>query len=217
MIVCGIDEAGRGPVIGPMCICSALFDESGAEKLRKMGVRDSKKLSAARREEFEPVIKDLALEWKLVSVSPAEIDRLRKSISLNQIEAEKMAGLIISHTMRPEKVIVDAADGVAENFGDRIRAALKANGVDAPKIVSEHKADDNYIEVSAASVIAKVSRDRAISELRASYGEIGSGYPSDEVTMEYIRNATRKGEIPDFVRRSWVSFKRSNQTSLGEF
>jgi ribonuclease HII len=217
MLVCGIDEAGRGPVIGPMSICSVILDESGAKEVKDMGVRDSKRLSAAKRESMEPRIKELALEWKLAMILPSEIDLLRKRMSLNQMEAEKMAFLIESHSMRPEKVIVDAADSVAENFGERIRIILKTNGSHIPLIVSEHKADDRYIEVSAASVIAKVARDRAIEQLRAEYGEIGSGYPSDEVTMEYVRKAVRAGDIPHFVRKSWISVKRSNQTSLGEF
>ncbi|MFZ2456298.1 MAG: ribonuclease HII [Candidatus Altiarchaeia archaeon] len=217
MLICGIDEAGRGPVIGPMAICSVILEESGAKELKDMGVRDSKKLSPAKRESMEPRIKELAIEWKLALVLPAEIDLLRKRMSLNQIEAEKMAYLIGSHSRRPEKVIVDAADSVAENFGERIRVILRSNGSHIPQIVSEHKADDRYIEVSAASVIAKVARDRAIEEIRIEYGEIGSGYPSDEVTMEYVRKAARAGDLPHFVRRSWISAKRSNQTSLGEF
>jgi ribonuclease HII len=217
MLICGIDEAGRGPVIGPMCIGSVILEEEAAKVLRDLGVRDSKKLTASRRVELEPRIKELATEWKLSVILPAEIDHLRKRISLNQIEAEKMAYLIMSHTRRPEKIIVDAADSVAANFGERIRAILSKGDAQVPEIISEHKADDRYIEVSAASVIAKVARDRAIEELKAEYGEIGSGYPSDEVTMSYVKNAARLGELPHFIRRSWISAKRSSQTSLGEF
>lgn len=217
MFICGIDEAGRGPVIGPMCIGSVILEEEAAKVLRDLGVRDSKKLTASRRVELEPRIKELATEWKLSVILPAEIDHLRKRISLNQIEAEKMAYLIMSHTKRPEKIIVDAADSVAANFGERIRTILSKGDASVPEIISEHKADDRYIEVSAASVIAKVARDRAIEELKAEYGEIGSGYPSDEVTMSYVKNAARLGELPHFIRRSWISAKRSSQTSLGEF
>jgi len=125
MLICGIDEAGRGPVIGPMSICSVILDESGAKEIKAMGVRDSKRLSAGKRESMEPRIKELALEWKLAMVLPAEIDMLRTRMSLNQIEAEKMAFLIESHSMRPEKVIVDAADSVAENFGKGSESSLK--------------------------------------------------------------------------------------------
>ncbi len=217
MLICGIDEAGRGPVIGPMCICSVILDAAGAAKLKEMGVRDSKKLTRARREFLETHIKELSVEWKLSVISPAEIDFLRKKKSLNQIEAESMAGLIESHSMRPDKVIVDATDPTAENFGAGIRNVLIERGSFVPEIVSEHKADDHYIEVSAASVLAKVERDRIIESIRIEYGEIGSGYPSDEITMEYLKKASRAGDLPAFVRRSWTSAKRGNQTTLGEF
>ncbi len=219
MLVCGIDEAGRGPVLGPLCIGSVILDDAGRKELKDLGVRDSKKLSSARREEMEPRIKQVSIEWRIISITPNEIDFLRKRLSLNHIEASKMADIILSHDKMPPKVIVDAADPVAENYGERIRTLLKQKGCEAlPEIVSEHKADDNYIEVSAASVLAKVARDRSIAELRMVHGELGSGYPSDEVTMEYLKKLSRSGaELPSFVRKSWISVKRGNQTSLGEF
>jgi ribonuclease HII len=217
MIVCGIDEAGRGPVIGPMVMGCAVFDEVGGDKLRELKVRDSKKVAPSRRLSLEPLIKEYAVEWGLIKVYPQEIDLRRKKTSLNMIEALKIAELISSLESNPDKIIVDSADSIAENFRGKITGFLNKKGVSIPEIISEHKADDRYIEVSAASILAKVERDREIEILKSKYGELGSGYPSDEVTQGFIKNLVRNGELPDYVRKSWNTVNRKKQTSLSEF
>ncbi|MFH1055055.1 MAG: ribonuclease HII, partial [Candidatus Altiarchaeota archaeon] len=179
-LVCGIDEAGRGPVIGPLVLGCALFDEVGREKLLKMRVRDSKKLSPKRREELEPLVKEAAVEWRVAHIQATEIDRLRKTMSLNVIEAQRTAQLILSLKYTPSKILIDAADTVEANYRRKIIESLAALNPEykMPEIIAEHKADDTYPEVSAASILAKVERDRCIQQLKAYYGEFGSGYPA---------------------------------------
>lgn len=217
MIVCGIDEAGRGPVIGPMVMGCVVLDENGRKKLAGLKIRDSKKVAPSRRLSLEPLIKKYALEWNIAKIYPQEIDLRRKKISLNVIEAMKIADLIVSLESNPDRIIVDAADSVAENFKNRIMEFLNGKMTDIPEIVSEHRADDRYIEVSAASILAKVERDREIEILKDKHGELGSGYPSDEITQKFVKNLVRNGELPDFVRRSWNTVNRKKQTMLGEF
>lgn len=217
MLVCGVDEAGRGPVFGPMVIGCVVLDDAGREELRRLNVKDSKKLSAERRGDLEPEIKKAAVEWSLARISASEIDRMRMRMSLNDVEATKIADLICALTKRPGRVIVDAADPVADNFRKRIDRFLSEKNRLIPEILSEHRADDRYIEVSAASVLAKVARDREIEELRRLHGDIGSGYPSDEVTQRFLRKLSAEGELPDYVRRSWSTVGRSSQTTLGEY
>jgi len=220
-IVCGIDEAGRGPVIGPMVIACAIVDEAGRQIMRELKVRDSKKISPVRREKIEPAIKDAALAWRSISITPQDIDSLRKVMSLNRIEALKTAQLIlevrdnfesIDSFERIDRIIVDAPDSIAENYRVKIIEAIweltgnnKNNEENfiIPDIISENRADDNYIEVSAASVIAKVERDRQIEKLKEESGDFGSGYPSDPVTQKYIKEIYESGIFPDFIRRSW--------------
>lgn len=219
MITCGIDEAGRGPVIGPMVIGCAVLDEKGRNELRRLNVRDSKKVAASRRILLEPKIKEIALEWKLIKIPPAEIDMLRKKFSLNVIETMKIAKLILSLENIPDKVIVDAADRVEEEFTEKIVGYMRDADPKCciPDIISEHMADDNYIEVGAASILAKVERDRNIEQLVEEYGNFGSGYPADEITKNYIRAIVRKGTLPDIVRRSWNTLDKAKQTRLEEF
>jgi len=223
-IICGIDEAGRGPVIGPMVLGCAVFDKKGAEKLREINVRDSKKVLPARRRYLEPLIKQIALEYKVTSISPGEIDRMRKKITLNELEAVKMSEMICALKTKPTKIIIDAADSVEENYKKRIFACLQKldKNFKIPEIVSEHKADVKYVEVGAASILAKVERDRQVEKLRQKHGDFGSGYPSDETTQKYIKEMMKNGSIPDFVRRSWntvsqSALRRGAQKRLGDF
>jgi ribonuclease HII len=218
-LVAGIDEAGRGPVIGPLVLACVVIDESGKSKLRKLNVRDSKKVSPSRRSKLEPLVKKISVEWKLIKLKPSDIDRLRQKMSLNLIEAYKTAELITSLESTPDKIIVDATDNIAEDYKTRIIECIKTvkPRFKPPKIISEHKADDRYIEVSAASIIAKVERDRAIEVLWKKYGDFGSGYPSDEVTRGFLRELVKSGELPDFVRRSWSTVDKSKQSRLNEF
>lgn len=214
-IICGVDEAGRGPVIGPMVIGCAVFDSKGKKELEKLDVRDSKKVSPLRRASLEPMIKEIAIEWGVVKIHPEEIDRLRRKMSLNVIEAKKIAELILSLKKLPERVIVDSADAVEENFRKLI---IKHMNLDKPpEIISRHRADEQFIEVGAASILAKVERDREIEKLKKKFGEIGSGYPADEVTKKFISEMKEKGEIPGFVRRSWSTVSRAKQKKLGDF
>ncbi len=215
MIICGIDEAGRGPIIGPLVIGCAVFDSEGRRELKRLNVRDSKKVTASRRIFLEAKIKEISLEWNLALIHPSEIDRLRKKISLNVIEAMKTAELIQSLKNFPDKIIVDSADTVPENYKKRIIEFLSLKRI--PEIISEHRADENYVEVSAASILAKVERDRIIEILKKEYGEIGSGYPSDELTQNFLKDLKNREDVPDFIRRSWNTFNKSRQSKLGEF
>lgn len=216
-LVCGIDEAGRGPVIGPMVIGCVVLDDEGRRKLRELNVRDSKKVAPIRRLKLEPIIKEYAVEWKTAQISACDIDRLRAKMSLNVIEAMKISQLISELVNKPSKVIVDSADNVTENFKSKIIGFLKERNYPVPEIISEHRADDKYVEVSAASILAKVERDREIEKIKEEYGDIGSGYPSDELTQAFLRDLREAGELPSFVRRSWSTADKRKQSSLMDF
>ncbi|MBU0761453.1 MAG: ribonuclease HII, partial [Candidatus Altiarchaeota archaeon] len=79
-----------------------------------------------------------------------------------------------------------------------------------------HKADDKYAEASAASILAKVERDRDIEKLKDIWGDFGSGYPSDPLTQDFIRKLREKGAYPDFIRKSWSTVSSEKQAKLFE-
>jgi len=199
-MICGVDEAGRGPVLGPLIVCGIAVESDQA--LRKLGVRDSKKLSPKRREELAAKISMIA-RIELVEISADEIDVLRTKKTMNELEAEAFATVI--ERLSPGIAYVDAADTDEENFGRAIRTRMTCSA----QIVSQHKADDTFPVVSAASIIAKVNRDRRVREIEKEIGRpIGSGYQTDEITMTFLENwINENGSCPPHTRRSWMPAK----------
>jgi len=207
MKVAGVDDAGRGAIIGPLVIAGVMVEEKDLPKLRNLGVKDSKLLSPHRREQLAEEIRKLALQSHVVKLSPAEIDKVvetgRKLHKLNRLEAHTMAEVIAA--LKPDVAYVDASDVLADRFREHIEEKLPFK----IQIVSEHKADAKYPVVSAASIIAKTERDKAVSNLRKKYGDLGSGYVSDPKTVRFLESWLAKfATYPDFVRKSWKPAKR---------
>jgi len=194
---CGVDEAGRGSVMGPLVV-GAVYVESD-DALAEIGVKDSKQLTARMRERMYDQIADAAEHWCTVALSSEEIDSKRNWMSLNRIELE-MFGEATSKWHATE-VYADCPDIKEEKFGMRLKVLV---GEDV-EVIAKHKADDTYLVVSAASIMAKVTRDRMMDDLRAEFDvDIGSGYPSDHYTMDFIQDwIDRTGKVPPHVRKSW--------------
>ena len=199
MDILGIDEAGRGSVLGPMVIAGVVVPEKMEKVLERMGVKDSKRLTPNRRTILSRKLKKM-FDYEIVVISAREIDEMRADgINLNEIEKNAMESILSK--ISPEKAIVDAVDVKAERFQENLRNDTGVN------VIAEHKADDKYIEVSAASIIAKSERDNQIAQINKDFiksGGIGSGYPSDPKTKNFLTNYTYD-EMPDFVRRSWAT------------
>lgn len=220
MLVAGVDDAGRGAVIGPLVIAGVLIKEEDLAKLVQLGVRDSKLLSPKQRETLAPEIKRTVQQYSVIKLSPKEIDEVvetgRKLHRLNRLEAQTMAKII--ETLKPDIAYVDASDVLAERFKQHILECLSFE----VNVISEHKADKNYPIVGAASIIAKVERDTEIEKLRQIHGDIGCGYPTDPKTIDFLHQYLKKfGKYPDFVRESWKPAKKVKsdnealQTKLG--
>jgi len=207
MLIAGVDDAGRGSVIGPLVIAGVMAKEEQLSKLAEIGVKDSKLLTPHRREVLAPEIRQIAVDCAIEKLTPRQIDDIvlngRKLHKLNWLEAQTMARVI--QKLKPDKAYVDASDVLEDRFG---RDVLDCLAIKIP-IVSEHKADQTYPIVSAASIIAKVERDREIAELAKVHGDFGSGYPSDPRTIDFLRHCVaRTGKYPDFVRVSWKTAQR---------
>lgn len=202
MKIMGVDEAGRGCVLGPLIVAGVLMHSESMVRLMDLGVKDSKLLSPRRRESLATEIRKVALSIHTVELSPAEIDAAvntrKRLFKLNRLEARAMAASI--QALKPDLAVVDASDVVADRFKHHILECLDFR----VQVISEHRADRNYPVVSAASIIAKVERDHIVKRLRTQHGDFGSGYMSDPKTVSFLRRLAREGdEYPDFVRCSW--------------
>lgn len=209
MRTCGVDEAGRGPVIGPLVVAAVVTDDVAS--IEELGVKDSKLLSPIRRESLSITIKERAEVF--VKLVPAwEIDRIRESKTMNEMECGMFAQVIDSS--RADIVYVDAVDVDEMRFARDISDLLDRK----IEIVSEHKADSTYPIVSAASIIAKVRRDMEIENIKIELGyDIGSGYPSDPKTIEALKRMIERNKISKYVRRSWDTFKRLSVKGLDKW
>jgi ribonuclease HII len=210
-LLAGIDEAGKGPVLGSMFIAGLATDAKGVEALKRLGVRDSKLLTPARREELAAKIEPLG-KVHVVELSAARIDELRKRTTVNIILVEAYAEVL--RFLKPGKAWLDAPDVKPERFAERVGAACGLKP--PPEIVAEHGADATYPIVSAASIVAKVRRDRSVRALEARLGfPIGSGYPSDPATVAALPRVLK--EAPGEVRHSWETVGRLKNAPLSDF
>lgn len=196
MLICGVDDAGRGSMLGPLVIAGIIISKKDIPKLFKLGVKDSKQLTPKSREELYKKIIALVDNYYVAKISPKIIDASVTKHNLNHLEAKYMAKVISK--LNPDTSYVDSCDVNPKRFGKEIAKLSKYK-----KIRSYHHADSRFIVVSAASIIAKVTRDKAILKLRKDY-DLGSGYPSDSKTIDFVASYYKINQVlPTFVRKSW--------------
>src|SRR5215210_7381905 len=200
-LVGGVDEAGRGSVIGPLVIAGVSLKREDFSKLRQAGVCDSKLLTVKARQRLYGHIIDLAEHICIFKIECSEVDQYVFSNLLNKLEAKAMATVI--DNIFAMRVYVDACDVNPLRYKECIECEL--GSILRPRIFSLHHADGANTAVSAASIIAKVIRDEEIHKIRSQHcDEIGSGYPSDRKTMKFIAKWVAKhNSAPHFARKSW--------------
>lgn len=199
MLVCGVDEAGRGSMIGPLVVAAIAIEKSKIPELEKIGVKDSKKLSPKTRETLYKKIIKIVDDYQISKATPKQIDLAVNQHKLNSLESIHMAKVITK--LQPSVSYVDSCDVNATRFGKEIAKITRS------KIKSYHHADSKFVVVSAASIIAKVTRDKAIASLAKKH-PVGSGYPSDSRTVSFVKNwFLQNGKLPNYVRKSWAPSK----------
>jgi ribonuclease HII len=207
MLVGGVDEAGRGCVLGPLAVAGVSVDSGRMQELADLGVKDSKLLSPSQRESLYPEIVRICKGVEVSRIPPNMIDRYvsrgKKYRRLNYLETIHMAKVV--DALAVDEVFIDAPDINPVRFTAELVELLTSR----PRIVAEHKADVNYAVVSAASIVAKVERDSDIAELRAVHGDFGSGYPSDPDTIAFLESWMKANSSqPEFARKSWKTWAR---------
>jgi ribonuclease HII len=194
--ICGIDDAGRGSMLGPLVIAGVSLEKKNLRKLTSLGVKDSKKLSSKFREILYKKIIEVVDDYYIVKIPSRSIDASVKKHLLNNLEAKYMAKVVSK--LDADTSYVDSCDVKPLRFGKVISQLSNDH-----KIKSYHHADSRFIVVSAASILAKVSRDKSIERLRKTHN-LGSGYPSDSITVKFVTKYYKKNHVmPVFVRKSW--------------
>ena len=223
MLKLGIDDAGRGPVIGPMILAGCLIDDKTESEFRRLGVKDSKQLSEKRREFLADMIREKAETFEVVIISPEEIDYNNKiGIKLNEVEAFACAKIInkINKGYSEMKVILDCPSTSIVKWKDFLKT--KIDNLSNLEVVCEHKADKNHIAVSAASILAKSVREKEMLRLKEKFGkDMGSGYTSDAITKTFLKKNIKKYNNEGIFRKSWATWKVAARTitqkKLGDF
>ena len=201
-MICGVDEAGKGPVMGPMVVAAVSVEN--AKLIEKLGFKDSKLLSSQRRLELFNLIKqNYSYEIEIINVE--KIDEYRMKNQLNLLNRKAFEKVI--SRLNPKVAYVDAADVNEERFGREIKVNLtNPNDTD---VISMHKADSMIPVVAAASIIAKQTRELEIKKLKKEIGDFGSGYPSDEKTIKFLKSYFHdNSRWPPGTRKSWKTIER---------
>lgn len=215
--ILGIDEAGRGALIGPLVIAGLLIKKSKEKKLKELGVKDSKKILSKKRIEIDKEIKKIADDYIILKISSKQLNKEMEKRNLNEIEITRIAQIINSFWMRKPKVFIDAIETNTEKFRNKILKKLKNKDIE---IITENFADEKFVIVGGASILAKVERDKEISKLHKEYGFFGSGYPSDERTVKFLKKIDRN-KYNEIVRLKWITseniLKERNQKKLLDY
>lgn len=219
-LILGIDDAGRGPVIGPMILAGCLIDKSLEKHFKKLGVKDSKLVTKKRREVLEKEIKEKAEAFQVSICYPDEIESKNKEgMKLNELEAIHFAEIInkINKGEERMKVVIDCPSPGIEKWSNYLKTHV--NNLSNLEIYCEHKADKNHVAVAAASILAKSVREREMDKLKEKYGrEIGSGYASDPLTIRYLEKFAKKHKNEGIFRKTWITWQKAyeklNQSKL---
>lgn len=223
MLILGIDDAGRGPLIGNMFLAGVLLKSGQESMLKAEGVADSKQLAHAERIRLAALIREHALKTCVVAASPEQIDHaVLKGLNLNTLEAIKTVEII--HALaggkkEKIKIIVDCPSTNVYAWRSLLLSMLKQH--QHLELHCEHKADVHYPAVSAASILAKVVREEHVAELKKQHGEFGSGYPADPLTQAFLKKEGKRLADSGIFRKSWSTWKalfpQRGQVTLGEF
>ncbi len=213
-LILGIDDAGRGPLIGPMALAGCLIPKSLEKEFKEIGVRDSKTLTDKKREFLAGEIRKKAISYHVTLSFPERIDEgIKKGVNLNTIEAMEAAEIINKLTENinePVSIIIDCPSTNREAWRNQVISYI--HFTDNLHIICEHKADRDYVAVSAASILAKSQRETEVAKIKEKIGEdFGSGYTSDPLTIAFMKNRCKKYKDAGLFRKSWSTFQNNQK------
>lgn len=196
-LVLGIDEAGRGAVLGPLVVAGIAAEEAGLTELWGLGARDSKRVPRGRRQAVTRAIARCGARGRVVVVSASEVDR----DTLTALESAAI--LELARHFSPARLVVDTPVGPAaiRQFAATVSART---GLPREAICVVPHADRDHPAVAAASLLAKVVRDGYVVALRRQFGDFGWGYPSEARVQAYLASwLAERGALPPICRTRW--------------
>jgi len=212
MLTIGIDDAGRGPLIGPMILAGVLVDGNMERKLKGKNIRDSKAVTQEERVEMASFIKGIVLDFSVVRSFPEEIDgSLEGGVNLNTLEAKKTARVINDMNkgkVRKEKVkvVVDCPSVNTDAWRETLLGFIHHK--ENLDVICEHKADVNHVSVAAGSILAKTVREEEVAKIKKEFGAVGSGYPADPMTKKFLKEKGREFADSGIFRKTWGTWKK---------
>ena len=219
-IIVGVDEAGRGPILGPLVMAALAIKEENIKKLEWLGVKDSKLLAPDIREDLFERLRDIIHDFRVEVIEPDAIDLSlsEENTNLNWLEADTAARMVCE--LNPDTAIIDCPSPNIPAYTDYFSRKLSTGVRDKAKLIVEHKADVNHIIVGAASIVAKVIRDRQVEHLKKEIGlDFGSGYLSDPKTKDFLEKYHE--QYAHLFRKKWRPYQEmmegKKQKRLGEF
>ena len=209
-MIAGIDEAGRGAVIGPLIIAIAYADRDIAHELLRNGAKDSKELTHASRLRVLERCKGFC-EFEIIKIPARELNELMERMSINEIEAMKIGEAL--EKLAVKRAYIDSPTPIAASFAGLVRKYCSK----PVKLICEHRSDKKHAIVAIASIAAKVEREREVERIARELGYFGSGYPSDERTMRFLKENFRNPKLKRYLRTKWQTVERLKQRKLSEF
>lgn len=218
--VIGIDEAGKGPVLGSLFIGFSIINLAGGlkelnsyqKKLKEMGVTDSKKLTPNKRNNLYNELKNV-MDMKYAQLTPVVIDE-NKQLGGDLLSLEVDAIVKVVEIEKPDLIIIDALTAKPEKFGEDLLQKLSFEC----KIIAENKADLNYEIVGAASIVAKELREQELAQIHQNVGiNCGSGYPGDQKTRDFVKLKGKDEDLRFLFRKSWKTYQEICSKKLTDF
>jgi ribonuclease HII len=221
-IITGIDDATKCPCIGSIFIAGVSADQNIIDEWQRIGVKDSKVITPKKRERLAKIIKQTALAFDIRQITPAQMTDL--TFNLNDWEMLRCLQILnkLNKKNNINEVYIDNWEVSYEIFVSRFQSLNKRkNNIKNKKIrlnfanlkrikfIPEHRADQNYTIVGAASILAKTASDKQYRYYKKQYGDFGSGSPADPQTRRFVWQH-RKKPLP-IIRTTWLTYKNISQ------
>jgi len=218
--IAGVDDATKCPCIGSIFVSGVVADTKTLSRWKKLGVKDSKLIAPKKRFKLAQIIKDTAYSFSIQEITPVMIDD--KSMNLNDWEMLVVLNIIqeLKKNSSFTTAYIDNWEVTEQRFKERYKTVtaptlqpyllsknltIDSKTLHSVEFKAEHRADEHYTIVGAASILSKTSSDEQYEKYKKQYGNFGSGSPADPQTRLFVFN--HRHNPPPIIRTSWNTYK----------